>query len=59
MSTRRLRSILAGLLQGIVGLCMFFAFVFTIDARSTWACVALLLSIAAGVLAMIALHPED
>ena len=55
----RARAILAGLLQGLVGIAMFFAFVFTIDSDAPLACLALLCAVGAGVLAMIALHPEE
>ncbi len=59
MSAKRLRTILAGLLQGIVGIAMFFAFVLTINGESVAVCAALLCAVAAGVLAMVTLHPED
>lgn len=55
----KLRAILAGLLQGIVGIAMFFAFVLTINGESWYVSTALLCAVAAGVLAMIILHPGD
>lgn len=55
----KLRALLAGLLQGLVGICMFFAFILTINGESWYVCVALLSAVLAGVLATLTLHPMD